>query len=120
MKPKNIKALQSESRDLQVRVVNRRTLVVESLSDPQGAHIVEVDFRPNNTVHAQCTCEWSQFRGVACKHVMAALEFLAEQKGRTLSFWLSVDDARRQKHRTFTLVHGNQRTQPIWITSRTG
>ena len=30
MKPKNIKALQSESRDLQVKIVNHRTLVVES------------------------------------------------------------------------------------------
>jgi len=48
---------------------------------------------------------------------MAALEHLAARKGRRLSFWLSEDDARRQKRRVFFMPDKRQKNG-VWITSR--
>ncbi|NDJ85424.1 MAG: SWIM zinc finger family protein [Chloroflexi bacterium] len=120
MKPTNIKDLQSQSRNLTVRRVDRDTFVVESLSNPRGNHIVTVRFGDANTVYARCTCPWAKNHGVACSHVIAALEYLAGLKGRRLSFWLTQEDANRQKHRTFYLAGGRNRQEGVWITSRTG
>lgn len=51
---------------------------------------------------------------------MAALETLAASKGRTLSYWLTEDQARRQRHRRFFLTRAGERQQVegVWITSR--
>lgn len=116
MTPKNIKQMQARSRKLDVRRVNRNTYVVESVTSPLAHHIVTIQFGRDNTVHTRCTCAWAINGGVACSHVLAALEHLAEQKGRTLSFWLSSEDAQRQKHRTFYLAGLGR--NGVWITSR--
>lgn len=118
MKPKKIKHLQQRSRDLTVIPVNTHTLRVESKSDEWSSYVVEVGFGKNGEVRTTCNCEWAQYRGVACVHAMAALEFLAARKGRTLSFWLDEDAARRQKHRTFQLHHPKSDADRVWITSR--
>lgn len=121
MQLRNVKKLQQESRQLHVRRVDLQTLVVESKTDPLGAHIVRVKFLANGVVETDCTCPWSaRFHGVGCTHVMAALEFLAEQKGRTLSFWLTEADAERQKQRLFSLTNKRRPEQPLYITSRRG
>ncbi|HLV34625.1 MAG TPA: SWIM zinc finger family protein [Spirillospora sp.] len=119
MKPKNIKQLQTQSRRLQARRVDRHTLAVQSETNPLANHIVTVAFRQDGTVHARCTCQWALNRGVACSHVMAALEYLASMKNRTLSFWPTKEDARRQKQRVFYLS-GSSEEDGVWITSRTG
>lgn len=118
MKPKNIKQMQSHSRKLTVRRTDRNTFVVESASNPVANHAVTVIFSPDNTIRTRCTCEWATHQGIACSHVMAALEYLASQKGRTLSFWPSKEEAGRQKHRTFRLTDGTN-SDGVWITSRT-
>jgi hypothetical protein len=122
MKPKNIKQLQAQSRQLEARRVDKHTLAVQSASNALANHIVTVEFYPDNTIHARCTCEWALNRGIACTHVMAALEYLAGMKERTLSFWPTQADARRQKQRVFYLTgsHQNTDTEGVWITSRTG
>ena len=53
---------------------------------------------------------------------MAALEYLASLKDRTLSFWPTQNDARRQKQRTFYLSGGrnDDGQRGVWITSRNG
>lgn len=117
MKPTNIKRLQLQSRKLRVRRVDRNTFAVDSLSNPLANHIVTVQFYPHGVVHARCTCPWALNHGVACSHVMAALDFMASRKGRTLSFWSTPEEARRQKQRVFYLA-GENRTDGIWITSR--
>ena len=122
MKPSNLKQLQAESRKLQARHVDRHTLVVQSTSNPQANHIVTVEFNDDGTLHARCTCQWALNRGVACTHVMAALEYLASKKNRTLSFWSTQEEAERQKHRVFYL-YGSRRDDDddgVWITSRAG
>lgn len=116
MKPKNIKQLQSQSKKLRVWRVNKHTFAVESKTYNSALHLVTVQFERGGVVHARCTCPWAQHSGVACSHVMAALDFLANQKGRTLSFWTSAEDAQRQKQRVFQLA-GN-RQGGVWITSR--
>jgi len=116
MIPTNIKSLQHESRRLRVREVDRNTFVVQSTTNPSANHIVTVCFGPHGeTVHARCTCAWAMHNGIACTHVMAALEHLAAYKDRTLSFWQTEADARRQKQRVFQLTNGRD---GVWITSR--
>lgn len=121
MRPKRIKQLQAKSRNLRVMSITPNKLVVESRSNEFNNHIVTVEFLPGGEVRTGCTCEWSQFRGIACAHTMAALEHLAAQKGRTLSFWLTEDDARRQRHRIFALKNREHPDgEGVWITSRAG
>lgn len=117
MKPINIKKIQRRSRDLQVRQVDRQTFVVDSATNPIAHHIVTVRFGRDQSVHARCTCQWALYEGVACQHVLAALDYLARRKGRRLSFWLNEEEAERQKHRLFYL-HGPHNNDGIWITSR--
>lgn len=119
MIPKNIKQLQNRSRHLQARLVDKNTLVVSSVSNPLANHVVTVQFDKNGkVVHARCTCPWAINHGVGCSHVMAALEYLAGLKDRTLSFWGSKEDALRQKQRLFFLEGEN--SSGVWITSRAG
>lgn len=116
MIPKNVKKLQSESRQLEVRPVTKNTLVVASDSNPSMQYIVSVRFGRHGEVYARCTCDWARHNGMGCTHVMAALEYLASLKDRTLSFWSEEDDAKRQKQRVFKLI--DKRQNRIWITSR--
>lgn len=116
MKPRNIKDLHHQSRDLSVRPIAKDMFVVESRSNPRGQHVVTVRFSGDQTVHARCTCPWAAHQGIACSHVLAVLDKLAELKDRKLSYWLDVDDAKRQKHRTFFLP--GKGDDGVWITSR--
>lgn len=120
MKPTNIKALQAQSRHLRARLVDKHTVVVESASNPRANHVVTVRFGADGRVYARCTCPWALHNGIACTHVMAALEYLASLKDRTLSFWPTHADALRQKHRVFYLSDGSGEGEEggVWITSR--
>lgn len=121
MLPKNIKQAQSRSRKLAARIVGRQTIIVDSQTEAPGRHAVTIRYRSDRqTIEASCTCSWSSHQGVACAHVMAALETLAGRKGRTLSYWLTEDEARRQRHRRFflTRVGDFERAEGVWITSR--
>jgi hypothetical protein len=117
MKPRNIKQLQNRSKELYVNRINRNTLVVSSKSNPVANHIVTVYFGDEGEVHARCTCTWAVNGGIACAHVMAALEHLAALRQRKLSFWENREEARRQKHRVFHIA--GSREDRVWITSRT-
>ena len=121
MKPKHIKQLQERARDLRANVINPHTIVVESTTQSTANHVVTIEYDSEGIIHARCTCPWAINGGVACAHVIAALETLAARRGRALSFWTEYDEARRQKHRTFFLsARRNQRDQNgVWITSRT-
>lgn len=118
MKPKQIKKIQGRSRNLNVMPINLSTFVVESRSNEFNNHVVKVQFMPDGEVRVNCSCPWSKHNGVACAHSMAALEHLAAMKGRKLSFWLTEDDARRQKQRVFYLAHERNPGDGVWITSR--
>lgn len=123
MKPKQIKKLQAQSRRLETRRVDKHTFVVQSTSNRNASHVVTVEFSPGDRLRARCTCEWALNRGVGCRHVMAALEYLASMKQRTLSFWPTEADAKRQKQRVFYLDGGEQdrsQSSGVWITSRAG
>jgi hypothetical protein len=117
MKPKYIKHLQRQGKKLHVSQIDKNTFVVESVSNPLASHIVTVHFDREGKVRARCTCPWAINRGVACSHVIAALEYLASRKGRSLSFWRTEREAKRQRHRCFYLA-GNDHDEGVWITSR--
>jgi len=119
MTPKNIKHIQAKSRDLEVGRVTDEVYAVDSSSDPNQRHIVTLKPDKNGRIRSTCTCEWSKFRGIGCAHVMATLNFVAEQKGRRLSFWQTEADAKRQKNRIFELT-GERGQEQVWITSRAG
>lgn len=116
--PAHIKNLQEKSRDLEVRRLDKSSYLVESISNPQVKHQVTVQFADSGrTIHARCNCAWGTYQGIACSHVLACLEYMASLKGRTLSFWQSEDEAKRQKHRRFYLA-GKLDNEGVWITSR--
>lgn len=117
MKPAHIKQIQARSRKLLVERMDDYTFAVDSSSAPNQRHIVTLIPDAQGRIHSSCTCEWSQFHGVGCVHVMATLNFVAEQKGRKLSFWQTKADAKRQKNRTFELT-GTDDEEQVWITSR--
>jgi SWIM zinc finger len=117
--PKNIKQLQERSRDLRARREDKNTYVVESRTNPSANHKVTVKFADDgHTVQADCSCAWATYNGIACSHVLAALEYVASLKTRTLSFWNDEQIARRQKHRLFHLVGDEDKRNGVWITSR--
>lgn len=119
MKPINIKQLQRESRQLSVQHHAPGHIIVGSGSEAGKHHTVEYQFAEDGkTVYASCSCPWGQHQGIGCSHMMAAMEFLANSKGRTLSFWPSVDDAERQNQRMFYLTTPTTPEQGLWITSR--
>jgi hypothetical protein len=121
MKPVNLKVLQAKSKVLIVRVFEPArasdpyTAIVESSSQSTFNQVVTIRFTPNGEIRARCTCTWARYGGVACVHVIASLNKLAERKGRDLSFWGSQAEARRQKQRVFKLV---SESGEVWITSR--
>jgi hypothetical protein len=121
MRPKHIKELQEKARDLRATLVNRNTIVVESISNIFANHIVTVEYDSEGTIHARCTCPWAINGGVACTHVIAALETLAARRGRRLSFWIDATEAQRQKRKMFYLKGAKVRDDDldgVWITSR--
>ncbi len=119
MKPRNIKILQRRGKDLQANILNAHTIIVASTTGSSANHVVTVEYEPDGVIRARCTCAWAINGGIACSHVIAALEKLAETKGRTLSFWDERSDAERQKHRIFYLTGGRRQIEPgVWITSR--
>lgn len=118
MKPKNLRNLQDRARDLRAIPLNPHTIIVESTSSPLANHVVTVEYDSEGTIHARCTCPWALNGGVACSHVIAALESLAERRGRRLSFWSEQDEAQRQKRRMFYLRGARLLEDGVWITSR--
>lgn len=118
MKPVNFKDLQDRAKTLHASRINRRTYVVQSVSSPTANHIVTLDYTPDDGIQARCTCPWAINGGVACTHVIAVLEQMAEQRGRRLSFWENETEAQRQKRRRFYLK-GGKSNDGVWITSRT-
>ncbi|MFN8376912.1 MAG: SWIM zinc finger family protein [Anaerolineae bacterium] len=118
MKPTNLKKLYAQSKDLKARVLNAHSVAVTSITSPNANHIVTVEYDQDGTIHARCTCPWAIHGGVACTHVLAALEALAEKRGKRLSFWRSQEEARRQRRRIFCLRDHEAVNDGIWITSR--
>jgi len=119
MNPVNVKQLQRESRRLRVQPLGKGRMAVSSATNPNKAYVVTYAFgKDGKTVYANCTCEWGKHHGIGCSHIMAALEYLAHRKGRTLSFWPDEQAALRQNHRRFYLTSRARRNNGLWITSR--
>jgi hypothetical protein len=117
MLPKHIKQIQRRAHRLNVRQVGRQTIMVDSATEAPGRHAVTIRYDGSGNITAYCTCNWSNHNGVACSHVMAALDMIASKKGKALSFWLTEDDARRQRHKRFFLSRGGE-AEGVWVTSR--
>jgi uncharacterized Zn finger protein len=115
-KPVNLKQLHQRARKLLVRRVSRDTFVVASKSRPSLQHVVTVIYGRDEAIHARCTCPWSEHGGFGCAHVIAVLHTLASQKRKRLSFWLTEEEAKRQRRKVLRLS-GDGR-DAIFITSR--
>jgi hypothetical protein len=119
MKPRNLHKIYGQSKRLRARVVAHNTVAVTSNNNPVANQIVIVHFDADGAIHASCTCAWAINGGIACSHVLAALEALASKKGRRLSFWLTREEALRQKRRVFRIVDRDPKADDsIWVTSR--
>lgn len=118
MKPTNINTQSAAARQLQAHIIDRRTIAVASTTTPSANHIVTLDYDSEGTIRAHCTCPWALNGGIACSHVLAALDALAARRGRALA-WNSRAEAQRQKHRTFHLLGSTSSDEDgLWITSR--
>ena len=96
LEPRNIrqiKKLQQASRRLLVipRDAEHRRYLVKSAGD--GDQYYQVAVQPD-TLSGHCTCPWSRYGGINCKHVLAALQARYEPWG-ALSFWPTREDAQR-------------------------
>ena len=97
LEPRNIrqiKKLQQASRRLLVipRDPERGRYLVKSAGGSEQYYQVAVQ---PDTLSGHCTCPWSQYGGINCKHVLAALQAKYEPWG-ALSFWTTREDAKRQ------------------------
>ncbi len=97
LQPRNVvrlKALQRASRRLDVVRVSDRAerYIVSSASQPGRFYNVQID---PEALTGQCTCQWAQYGGVNCKHVLAVLRACFAARG-ALSFWDSPEAAQRQ------------------------
>lgn len=92
----NVKQLQKKSRSLTVRPIAPGQFAVSSGSG-NGDYTVALTGQ-NGSRHWTCNCPWAQRGGAVCCHRMAVMHYLAQGKmGRRLSFWLTEEDARRQR-----------------------
>lgn len=119
MKPKHIKQLHDRARSLRAHILNSHTVVVDSSATSTASHVVTISYDADGLIQARCTCPWALNGGIACSHVIAALDALAGRRKRVLSFWGNYDQARRQKHRMFYLASRPTDRDGVWITSRT-
>ena len=123
MRPSQLKALQARSKRLRAQMIMPHhdgesfVVIVESRTNAALNRVVTVRFMPDGTIHARCTCQWAEHGGIACSHVIAALNKLAERKQRRLSYWLTREEAHRQKKALFQLA-GERSAEFVWITSR--
>ena len=123
MRPRQLKVLQAKSKALQAQVIKPANayeafvIVVGSGSSGALNRVVTVRFLADGTIKARCTCQWAEHGGIACCHVIAALNTLAARKQRRLSYWLTPEEAHRQKKAVFQLAD-EQSSDSIWITSR--
>ena len=123
MRPSQLKVLQAKSKRLHAQMITSHheekafVMIVGSRSNAALNRVVTVRFQPDGTIYARCTCQWAEHGGIACSHVIAALNKLAEHKQRRLSYWLTSEEAHRQKKALFQLT-GDQASDLVWITSR--
>lgn len=116
---KNAKAIQTKSRTHDVVALGHGAYEVTSGASGKSYRVlVKADGDDLRSGGATCTCNWGKYRPrrtggeSACSHVIAAMNWQAEQDGRRLSAWTDEDRARRQ-HRPMTDIGDG-----VVITSR--
>jgi hypothetical protein len=105
------KQIQSKSRRHVVRRVRPNWYKVTS---SETGYVYDVNLGLNG---GTCTCSWGKSRPgadhrSACSHVIAAMEYRAEQQGRRISVWSSHYEAHRQHRPVLAIGDG------LFITSR--
>lgn len=99
------KTLQEKSRGMQVERIGRSTFRV--LSTSGKTYIATVNETQDFT---SCTCDWAQYRpsgsNCGCSHVVAAINHIAGEQGKTASAWGSREDAERQHKHIWNLGDG--------------
>ena len=114
MKPRHLKLLHQKAKRLKTIIIDSNTVLVQSQKTPN--HIVTLRPRRDGRIEAHCTCAWALHGGIACSHVLAALTVLAAQKKRQVSFWLTPEEAQRQRHHILQVT--GEKGSSIWLTSR--
>lgn len=99
---RHAKQIQQKSRQYSV---TRLTANSYRVANPDNNRVYIVNAGING---ATCTCQWGQHRPEddrrsGCSHVLAVLNYRAGQKGRRISAWANLRDARRQ-HRPILAI----------------
>jgi len=107
---RNAKGLQTKAKKNRVQPIGGSEFLVTSATS--GSQYLVTDLAGGGL---QCTCEWSKYHRTdlkPCSHCLAVEEWLEQAGSRSLSFWASEDNAKRQ-HRPARLVGLG-----LWATSR--
>jgi len=106
MRIRNVKRIQTKSRKNQVHPLGNGQYQVVS---GKSWNIYDVTLTGNGGV---CSCTWAKHRlgrdqRSACSHVLAAINFAAQEAGATsVSAWGTPQDARRQHRRVIDIGDG--------------
>lgn len=108
---RNPKTIQKKSRSHEVSLLSRNRYAVTS-----GASGNQYTVSLVNGSGALCNCKWGQYRpGIGksgCSHVVAVMDWIEAQKGRTVSAWVDPEQAKRQHRPAQTIGDG------VVLTSR--
>lgn len=103
---RNAKAVQSKSRRNEVHPLGDNRYSVVSAS---SGSVYSVTLTNDG---GRCTCDWAKFRPAhdqrsACSHVLAAINFAAQEAGASsISAWTDEAQATRQHRRTLDIGDG--------------
>ena len=102
------KSLTKKSKLHQVTPIGNGQFFVKSGSS--GKDYIVRDHGEHNL---SCACNWALYHKYdACSHVLAVESWLAQAENKTLSFWDTTADAKRQHRHTEKISEG------LWSTSR--
>ena len=109
---KNVKQIAKRAKSHLVRYYGKG--VYEVISGTSGA-CYRVEMLAEGG--ASCSCEWGKYhtkgdKRVACSHVQAVYQWKADEEGRRVSAYGTLDEAKRQHGRTLNLGDG------VYLTSR--
>ena len=108
---KNVKSIQSKAKK---NAVTRISNSLYEVTSSTSGNVYKVRIQGDQ---GSCTCDWAKYRPSSdtrcgCSHVVAAFEFIAEEKGRTVSPWGNEADAKRQHRPMINIGDG------VVLTSR--
>lgn len=108
----NVKHLQDSSKNIEVKQINKHLYSAGS-PENQFKHLVIIRKREDG-VRIECNCKFGMYGGEGCVHSLAVVRYILSRKGRIPSFWISKEDAVKQRRKVIQIG------QSLFMTVRRG